>query len=211
MARSKISGRWLREHANDPFVKRARLEGYRSRAAYKLLELQQKDRLLRPGDTVVDLGAAPGGWSQVAAREVGAKGLVVALDLLPMDGLAGVEFIQGDFCDDEVLQQLWQILAGRPVDLVLSDMAPNISGIKAVDQPRGMYLAELTLDFACQALIPGGGLALKAFQGAGFEALLGDLRRCFKSVAVRKPGSSRARSPELYLVARNYRSPKSPS
>ena len=204
MARSRSSGRWLREHFADDYVKRARREGYRSRAVYKLKEIQERDRLLRPGMTVVDLGAAPGGWSQLASEYVGPKGRVVALDLLPMDPLPGVEFLQGDFHDDAVLEQLLDRLADCPVDLVTSDMAPNISGIKAVDQPRGMYLTELALEFATRVLRPGGDFLSKVFQGEGFDAFLRDLRQRFASVATRKPQSSRSRSPELYLLARNY-------
>lgn len=205
MARSKSSARWLREHFTDEYVKRAQEEGYRSRAAYKLLEIQEKDRLLRPGLTVVDLGAAPGGWSQFAARLVGGQGAVIALDVLPMEPLAGVEFIQGDFRETEVLERLMAMLNGRPVDLVISDMAPNTSGIKAVDQPRGMYLAELALDFAGQCLRSGGDLLVKVFQGEGFDPFLKSLRAGFATVAPRKPKASRARSAERYLLARNYR------
>lgn len=205
MARSKSSARWLREHFTDEYVKRAQEEGYRSRAAYKLLEIDEKDRLLRPGLTVVDLGAAPGGWSQLAARLVGGQGAVIALDVLPMEPLAGVEFIQGDFRETAVLERLLDVLNGRPVDLVISDMAPNTSGIKAVDQPRGMYLAELALDFAGQCLRSGGDLLVKVFQGEGFDPFLKSLRAGFATVAPRKPKASRARSAERYLLARNYR------
>ena len=205
MARTRSSARWLREHFTDEYVRRAQAEGYRSRAVYKLLEIHEKDRLLRPGMTVVDLGAAPGGWSQLAARLVGQEGHVVALDVLPMEPLAGVEFIQGDFRETAVLDQLLTVLANRPVDLVLSDMAPNASGIKAVDQPRGLYLAELALDFAGRRLRPGGDFLVKAFQGEGFDAFLKDLRVAFATVAPRKPRASRARSAEQYLLARNYR------
>ncbi|TVR62427.1 MAG: 23S rRNA (uridine(2552)-2'-O)-methyltransferase RlmE [Candidatus Competibacteraceae bacterium] len=205
MARTKSSARWLREHFADEYVRRAQAEGYRSRAVYKLLEIHEKDRLLGPGGTVVDLGAAPGGWSQLAARLVGRKGCVIALDLLPMEPLAGVEFIQGDFRETAVLDQLLAALAGRPVDLVLSDLAPNTSGIKAVDQPRGLYLAELALDFAGRCLRPGGDFLVKAFQGEGFDAFLQALRAAFVTVVPRKPRASRARSAEQYLLARNYR------
>lgn len=205
MARTKSSARWLREHFADEYVRRAQAEGYRSRAVYKLLEIHEKDRLLGPGGTVVDLGAAPGGWSQLAVRLVGRKGCVIALDLLPMEPLAGVEFIQGDFRETAVLEQLLTALAGRPVDLVLSDLAPNTSGIKAVDQPRGLYLAELALDFAGRCLRPGGDFLVKAFQGEGFDAFLRTLRAAFVTVAPRKPRASRARSAEQYLLARNYR------
>lgn len=205
MTRSKSSARWLREHFTDEYVRRAQEEGYRSRAVYKLLEIDQKDRLLRPGMTVVDLGAAPGGWSQLAARQVGERGTVIALDLLAMEPLPGVEFIQGDFREIAILEQLVALLAGRPVDLVMSDMAPNTSGIKAVDQPRGMYLAELAVDFAGQCLRPGGDFLVKAFQGEGFDGFLKTLRDAFGTVALRKPKASRARSAEQYILARNYR------
>ncbi|HXH03294.1 MAG TPA: 23S rRNA (uridine(2552)-2'-O)-methyltransferase RlmE [Candidatus Competibacteraceae bacterium] len=205
MARSKSSARWLKEHFEDEYVKRAQREGYRSRAVYKLKEIQEKDRLLRPGMTVVDLGAAPGGWAQYVAEVVGDKGWVVALDILPLEPLPGVEFIQGDFREQAVLDQLLAVLEGRPVDLVISDMAPNTSGIRAVDQPKGMYLVELALDFARQTLRPGGDFLAKVFQGEGFDALLRELRTSFATVAIRKPRASRARSPELYLLARNHR------
>lgn len=205
MARSRSSSRWLKEHFADDYVKRAQREGYRSRAVYKLKEIQEKDKLLRPGMTVVDLGAAPGGWSQLLAEMVDPGGRVVAMDILPMDSLAGVEFLQGDFHEEATLEALLTLLANQPVDLVTSDMSPNMSGIKAVDQPKGMYLVELALEFATQVLRPGGNFLCKVFQGEGFDALLGDMRRRFASTATRKPQSSRSRSPELYLLARNYR------
>jgi 23S rRNA (uridine2552-2'-O)-methyltransferase len=205
MARSKSSGRWLREHFDDEYVKKAQKEGYRSRAVYKLLEIQDKDRVLRRGMTVVDLGAAPGGWSQLAAELVGDQGRVIALDILPMDALAGVTFIQGDFREDEPLQQLMQTLEGRPVDLVMSDMAPNISGTRSVDQPRGIYLVELAMDFAHQVLRPGGDLLIKVFQGEGFDETLKSLRAAFDKVVVRKPKASRPRSREVYLLGRGYK------
>ncbi len=204
MARTNSSARWLREHFSDEYVKRAQQEGYRSRAVYKLLEINEKDRLVRPGLTVVDLGAAPGGWSQLAVKLMGGQGVVIALDILPMEPLAGVEFIQGDFREMAVLEHLLAVLAHRPVDLILADMAPNASGVKAVDQPRGMYLNELALDFARRCLRPGGDFLLKAFQGEGFDAFLKELRMVFASVAPRKPKASRARSAEQYLLARNY-------
>lgn len=203
--RSKSSARWLREHFQDEYVQRARAEGWRSRAVYKLSEIDERDRLIRPGMAVVDLGAAPGGWSQYAAKRVGADGLIVALDVLPMDALAGVECIQGDFREQFVYDALLRRLEGRPVDLVLSDMAPNTSGMRAVDQPRAMHLVELAVEFARGALRPGGDLLVKVFQGEGFDALLRDLRRSFATVNSRKPKASRARSAELYLLARNYR------
>ena len=205
MARSKSSARWLQEHFSDEYVKRAQAAGYRSRAVYKLLEINDKDRLLRRGSSVVDLGAAPGGWSQLAAQLVGADGQVFALDILPMTPLPGVTCIQGDFRDTVVLEQLLTALDGRMVDLVLSDMAPNTSGIKAVDQPAMMYLAELALDFAQQCLRNGGDLLVKVFQGEGFDAYLKQLRQHFASVTPRKPLASRSRSVEQYLLARNYR------
>ncbi|HEY5719758.1 MAG TPA: 23S rRNA (uridine(2552)-2'-O)-methyltransferase RlmE [Gammaproteobacteria bacterium] len=205
MARSKSSGRWLREHFGDAFVREAQARGLRSRAAFKLLEIDRRDRLLRPGLTVVDLGAAPGGWSQVAADAVGPHGRVLALDLLALDPLPGVTCLQADFTEDAGLAALLEALGGRQVDLVMSDMAPNISGVKAVDQPRAELLAELALEFARQVLRPGGDLLLKVFQGPGFQPLLAALREAFAKVVVRKPEASRARSAEVYLVARNYR------
>ncbi len=201
--RSKSSRRWLDRHFSDEYVKRAQQAGYRSRAVFKLLEIQEKDRLLAPGLRVADLGAAPGGWSQIAARLVGDKGHLVALDLLPMDPLPGVTFIQGDFREEAVLAQLRYALGGEPLDLVLSDMAPNMSGT-AADQPRLMYLCELALDFALQQLKPGGALVIKVFQGEGFDDFLKTLRRHFRQVASRKPKSSRRESRELYLVARGF-------
>ncbi len=204
MSKSKSSRRWLDRHHDDEYVKRASQEGYRSRAAYKLLEIQQKDRILQPGMRVVDLGAAPGGWSQVAAQLTGKKGQVIALDLLDMDPLPGVTFIQGDFRDDESLARLRDLLLNQPVDLVISDMAPNVSGMKAVDQPRAMYLCDLALDLAREVLKPGGGLVVKVFQGEGFDQYLRDLRGAFGKVTTRKPKASRPRSREVYLVARNY-------
>ncbi len=205
MARSKSSERWLREHFGDAFVRQAQALGLRSRAAFKLLEIDQRDRLLRPGQTVVDLGAAPGGWAQVAADKVGPGGRVVALDLLPIEPLPGVTVLQGDFTEQAVLDRLLGELDGRPVDLVLSDMAPNMSGMKAVDQPRSALLAELALDCARQVLRPKGDLLLKMFQGEGFDPLLAELRAAFTKVVVRKPKASRPRSREVYLLARNYR------
>lgn len=205
MARSKSSARWLREHFTDEYVKRAQQEGYRSRAVYKLLEIHEKDRLLRPGLTVVDLGAAPGGWSQLAARLVGGQGQVIALDILPIEPLPGVQCLEGDFREAAALERLLTTLDGRSVDVVLSDMAPNTSGVKAVDQPAVMYLAELALDFAQQCLRPGGDFLVKVFQGEGFDAYLKALRAAFTTVTPRKPRASRARSAEQYLLARNYR------
>ncbi|MBN2887655.1 MAG: 23S rRNA (uridine(2552)-2'-O)-methyltransferase RlmE [Chromatiaceae bacterium] len=204
MAKTKSSRRWLDRHVSDPYVKRAQQDGYRSRAAYKLLELQEKDRLIAPGMRLVDLGAAPGSWSQVAARLVGPKGLVVALDLLEMDPLAGVTFLQGDFRETETLAVLEQALGAEPLDLVLSDMAPNISGTSVVDQARAIYLVELALELARERLRPGGGLVVKIFQGTGFDEYLRTLRQSFDQVASRKPQSSRRESRELYLVAKGF-------
>ncbi|MGQ9426495.1 23S rRNA (uridine(2552)-2'-O)-methyltransferase RlmE [Gilvimarinus sp. F26214L] len=205
MAKSKSSHRWLREHFNDPFVKRTQQDGYRSRASYKLLELQEKDRLLKPGMTVLDLGAAPGGWSQVAAEFVGEKGKVIASDILPMDAIAGVEFIEGDFTEEGVLQDILNALGDRQADLVMSDMAPNMSGVTDIDQPKSMYLVELALDLAKQTLNEKGTLVTKVFQGEGFEAFYQDLRRNFQKVVSRKPTASRARSRELYVVAKGLK------
>ena len=204
MARSKSSHRWLKEHFNDPWVRKAQAEGMRSRAAYKLAWMQQRDRLIKPGMRLVDLGAAPGGWSQLAAGWVGRKGQVVALDILPMEPLPGVTFLQGDFREEDALEALRATLDNQRVDLVLSDMAPNISGMREVDQPAAMYLAELALSLAQEVLRPGGGLLVKVFQGEGFDAFLKALRVDFGRVVTRKPEASRARSREVYLLARNY-------
>ncbi|MEO7557734.1 MAG: 23S rRNA (uridine(2552)-2'-O)-methyltransferase RlmE [Gammaproteobacteria bacterium] len=205
MARSKSSSRWLKEHFDDEYVKKAQQQGYRSRAVYKLLEIHQSDRILQAGMTTVDLGAAPGGWSQLAAQIVGEKGTVIALDILPMDALKGVEFIQGDFTDQQVLNILLERVGAAKVGLVMSDMAPNITGINSVDQPRAMYLAELALDLARKVLAPGGDVLIKVFQGEGFDELYKELRVSFKQVLVRKPKASRARAREVYLLARNFR------
>ena len=203
--RSKSSGRWLEEHFSDPYVRRAKDAGLRSRAAYKLEELDAADRLITPGAVIVDLGAAPGGWSQYAARRLAGKGRVYALDLLPMDAIPGVDFLQGDFREQVVLDRLVAELAGRPVDLVLSDMAPNISGVDVVDQARAADLEALALDFARQVLGPDGAFVMKVFQGAGFQEVLADARKSFQAVRMRKPKASRARSSETYLVARGRR------
>ncbi|WP_160152625.1 23S rRNA (uridine(2552)-2'-O)-methyltransferase RlmE [Microbulbifer sp. ALW1] len=205
MGRSKSSHRWLREHFNDHYVKQSQKEGYRSRASYKLQELQEKDRLIKPGMTVVDLGAAPGGWSQVAAELVGHKGRVIASDILEMDALAGVEFLQGDFTEESVFEQLLEILGEERADLVISDMAPNMSGVRAVDQPASMYLVELAVDMARQVLKPGGAFVAKVFQGEGFDELIRDLRSQYQTVVTRKPGASRPRSREVYVVARGFK------
>ncbi|MEY1660886.1 23S rRNA (uridine(2552)-2'-O)-methyltransferase RlmE [Isoalcanivorax beigongshangi] len=200
MARSKSSGRWLQEHFSDPWVARAQAEGYRSRASFKLLEINEKDRLFRRGMTVLDLGAAPGGWSQVAARELGSSGRIVASDILAMDPIADVTFIQGDFREDEVFEAILDALGGRKVDLVMSDMAPNMSGNRGVDQPRSMYLVELALHMANQVLAPDGRFLAKVFQGEGIEAFRKDLQQSFQRVVTRKPAASRPRSPEVYVL-----------
>ena len=200
--RSKSSSRWLQEHARDPYVKRARQEGWRSRAVFKLEQIQRTERLIRPGMIIVDLGAAPGGWSQFAARTLAGRGEVIALDILPMDAVTGVSIITGDFREQAVLDQLHAALGDRPVDLVMSDMAPNLSGIDVVDQPRAMHLAELALEFSAEVLKPGGHLFLKLFQGGGFQELVREIRRRFETVKLRKPEASRSRSAEVYLLAR---------
>jgi len=206
MAKKRSSSKaWLKEHRDDPYVQQAQREGYRSRACYKLLELQERDRLIRPGMTVLDLGSAPGGWSQVAVALVGHSGRVIASDILPMDSIAGVEFIQGDFTEEAVFEQLLAAIAGAPVDLVISDMAPNMSGMNAVDQPRSIYLVELALDMARQVLAPGGSFVSKVFQGEGFDELYRDTRDAFDRVMTRKPKASRPRSREVYVVARGFR------
>jgi len=199
--RSKSSHRWLQEHFSDPFVKKAQAEGLRSRAAYKLEELVERDRLLKPGMVVVDLGAAPGGWSQWVRQSMGDSGRVIALDILDMPSLAGVEFLHGDFREDEVLSQLESTLDGKSVDLVLSDMAPNMSGVDAVDLPRAMHLAELAMDFGDRHLRVGGTFLIKLFQGVGFDDYVRELRRRYSKVVIRKPAASRKRSPEVYALA----------
>ena len=203
MARTKSSRRWLDRHFKDEYVKRAQKEGYRSRAVYKLLEIQDRDRIIAPGMKVVDLGAAPGGWSQAAGRLVGKRGKVVALDVLPMEPIPDVTIIQGDFRAPGQLARLREALGGDEVDLVMSDLAPNVSGT-AADQPRMIYLCELTLDLARQVVKPGGALVVKIFQGEGFDGYLKELRSAFTRVVSRKPKSSRAHSRELYLVAKGY-------
>jgi 23S rRNA (uridine2552-2'-O)-methyltransferase len=200
MKPSKTSKQWMREHINDPFVQMAQKDGYRSRAAYKLLEIHEKDHLIKPGMVVVDLGATPGGWCQVVGPIVGDSGKVIALDLLPLDPLRGVEFIQGDFRDEDVLQKLEASLQGKPVGLVISDMAPNFSGVGAVDQDRCIYLAELAMEFAFEHLNPEGGFLVKVFQGSGFEAYMKLMRTRFTKVVARKPKASRDRSSEVYLL-----------
>lgn len=203
--KNKANKAWIHEHVNDAWVQRARAGGLRSRAAFKLSEIDDKDHLLRPGMTVVDLGSAPGSWSQVAARRIAPGGRLVALDLLPMDAINAVHFIQGDFREDDVLRQLVEALDGRRVDLVLSDMAPNMSGIASVDQARVMLLAELTLEFCREHLKPGGGLLVKVFQGDGFMELRKAIREMFAKMHLRKPAASRDRSAEIYLLAQGKR------
>jgi 23S rRNA (uridine2552-2'-O)-methyltransferase len=199
---AKTSKAWMREHVTDPYVKRANAEGFRSRAAYKLQQLDEKDKLLKSGMTVVDLGAAPGGWSQVAAKRVGASGRVIALDLLEMGPVHGVTVIQGDFQEQAVLEAVEQALQGENVDLVMSDMAPNISGIAAADQARAIGLAELALEFAVKHLKPQGNFLVKTFHGAGYDGLVNTLRRSFQQVVTRKPDASRSRSSEVYLLGK---------
>ncbi len=205
MSKSKTSRRWLDRHFRDPYVQRAQQLGYRSRAAFKLLELQEKDQLLTPGARVIDLGAAPGGWSQVASDFVGSKGLVIAVDLIEMADIPGVIIRRGDFLEDAMLDELVSVVGDLPMDIVLSDMAPNISGIAAVDQPRSILLGELVLDFATKVLKHGGAAVVKTFQGEGFDGLRAELRRAFSSVVVRKPLASRADSRECYMVAKGFR------
>ncbi|UXI69720.1 23S rRNA (uridine(2552)-2'-O)-methyltransferase RlmE [Tahibacter amnicola] len=205
MSRSKSSHRWLQEHFNDPYVKKAQAEGYRSRAAFKLDELLERDRLLKPGMVVVDLGAAPGGWSQLVNERLKGQGRVIALDILPMQGISGVDFICGDFREDSVLKELEAQLGGAPVDLVLSDMAPNMSGVDVVDQARAMHLSELALEFAQNWLKPGGNFLIKLFQGVGFDDYVRNLRASFSRVSIRKPKASRARSNEVYALAQGKR------
>jgi 23S rRNA (uridine2552-2'-O)-methyltransferase len=203
--RSKSSGRWLKEHFDDPYVKEAQKLGYRSRASFKLLEIQEKTRLIRPGMTVVDLGAAPGGWSQVAINLVGHHGRVIASDILPMDSLAGVDFVLGDFTEEAVLQQILECLGGRKADLVISDMAPNMSGMNGVDQPKAMYLVELAVELAASVLKPDGAFLAKVFHGEGFDDLLRNIKQQYSKVSTRKPQASRARSREVYLLAQGLK------
>ena len=204
MAKSKNRS-WIKQHVKDPYVQKSQKDGYRSRASYKLLEIIGKDPLIRPGMTVVDLGAAPGGWSQVAMDLVGHEGRVHALDLLPMDGIAGVDFILGDFTEDEILQELLGLIDKRPVDLEISDMAPNLTGSKAVDQPSSIYLVELAVDLACKVMKPEGIFIAKLFQGEGFDEFVRHVRTLFSTVSIRKPDASRARSREVYMVAKGLK------
>ncbi len=205
MAQSKTSKQWLKEHFDDEYVRRSQEDGLRSRASYKLLEIQEKDKLITRGMTVVDLGAAPGGWSQVAANLVGDKGRVVASDILPIDSLAGVEFLQGDFTEQAVLDQLLEMLPEAGADLVMSDMAPNMSGMRDIDQPRVMYLAELALDLARSVLRPGAYFLVKVFHGEGLREYEAQLKADFSTLKVRKPKASRARSSEIYLLAGGFK------
>lgn len=204
MARSKTSNRWLKEHFDDKYVKLSQEDGYRSRASYKLIELHEKDRLFKPGMTVIDLGAAPGGWTQVAAEYIGESGKVIASDILPMDPLPDVTFVQGDFTDDKVFETLLSEIDGK-VDLVISDMAPNMSGNAAIDIPGAMYLVELALDMAQNTLKPGGNFVAKVFQGEGFDELLQQMRKMFQKVYSRKPDASRARSREVYQIGIGFK------
>ena len=205
MAKNSSSARWKRRQASDPFVLRAQREGWRSRAVYKLEELDRKVKLLRPGAVVIDLGAAPGGWSQFAAKRVLPGGRVLALDILSMEPIAGVEYMQGDFTEDDALQQLLAALGDGRADLVISDMAPNISGMRSVDQPRAMYLAELALDLAVKTVKSGGSFVTKVFMGEGFEELVNDCRERFDTVRIIKPEASRPESRETYIAARGFR------
>ncbi|MDP3876053.1 MAG: 23S rRNA (uridine(2552)-2'-O)-methyltransferase RlmE [Methylobacter sp.] len=205
MARSKSSGRWMQEHFDDEYVKMAQAQGYRSRAVFKLKEIQEKDQLIRPGMTIVDLGAAPGGWSQFARQLVGKKDKIIALDILPIDPLEGVDFIQGDFREQVVLDQLYATLDASPVNLVMSDMAPNMSGNKGVDQPRAIYLGELALETAKAVLTKDGVFLVKLFHGAGFEDFFKEVQQSFTKVAIRKPKASRPRSNEVYILAKGFK------
>jgi 23S rRNA (uridine2552-2'-O)-methyltransferase len=200
MKRSKTSKAWMQEHLNDPYVKLAQKDGYRARAAYKLIEIDDKDRLIKPGMVVVDLGSTPGSWSQVAVQRIKGQGRVVALDILPMVGIPGVDFIQGDFREDQVLAELEEMLHGQKVDLVISDMAPNISGMSSVDQPNAAYLTELAVDFSLKWLKPEGNFLVKVFMGTGFEEIMQIMRESFEKVVTRKPKASRDRSTEVYLL-----------
>jgi len=205
MARTKTSKKWLDEHVNDPYVKKAQIDGYRSRASYKLIEINEKDKLIRPNSVVMDLGSAPGGWSQVVAPWVGDSGRVIASDILPMDGIVGVTFIQGDFTEEAVYKQIVRELNGEKVDVVVSDMAPNLSGVNTTDQYSSIYLVELALDMARNVLKPGGSFCAKVFQGVGYEEYVKDVRSSFEKVLVRKPAASRPRSREVYIVGKGFK------
>jgi 23S rRNA (uridine2552-2'-O)-methyltransferase len=205
MARSKSSNRWLDEHVNDPYVKKAQIDGYRARAAYKLSELNEKDKLIRPGMLVMDLGSAPGSWSQIAGRLVGVKGRVIASDILPMDSLEHVDFIQGDFTEESVFNQIMETIGDRQVDVVISDMAPNLSGVDAVDQASSIYLVELALDMARRVLKPKGDFVAKVFQGEGSDDYIKEVKTAFEKVMIRKPDASRPRSREVYVVGKGFK------
>jgi 23S rRNA (uridine2552-2'-O)-methyltransferase len=205
MARSKSSQQWMQEHFQDEYVKKAQALGYRSRAVFKLAEIQEKDKIIRPGINIIDLGAAPGGWSEYAAKIIGKSGKVIALDLLDIEPIAGVDFIQGDFREDEVLEELYRVLDNQPVHLVLSDMAPNMSGSREMDQPRAIYLGELALDMVNTVLVKGGTFLIKMFQGAGFDEYFQQVRQHFASVVIRKPKASRPRSNEVYILAKGFK------
>nr|WP_297349460.1 23S rRNA (uridine(2552)-2'-O)-methyltransferase RlmE [uncultured Glaciecola sp.] len=205
MARSKTSKQWMDEHVNDPYVKKAKIDGYRSRASYKIIEINEKDKIIRPGNIVMDLGSAPGGWSQVVAKLVGESGRVIASDILPMDGILGVSFIQGDFTEAAVYDQILSMLNDDKVDVVVSDMSPNLSGVNTTDQYSSIYLVELALDMARNVLKPGGSFCAKVFQGVGYEEYAKDVRKSFDKVMVRKPAASRARSREVYIVGKGFK------
>lgn len=205
MAKSKTSKKWMEEHVNDPYVKQAQVDGYRSRASYKLLEINQKDNIIRPGNTVMDLGSAPGGWSQILAKIVGDRGRVLASDILHMDSIVGVDFVQGDFTEAAVYEEILRVLGDDTVDTVVSDMAPNMSGVNTTDQYASMYLVELALDMARNVLKPDGAFCAKVFQGVGYDEYVKDVRSSFKQVIVRKPAASRPRSREVYLVAKSFK------
>lgn len=205
MARSKSSNQWMQEHFDDEYVKKAQAMGYRSRSTFKLIEIQEKDKIIKSGMNVIDLGAAPGGWSDYARKIVGKKNKVIGLDLLEIEPIDGVDFIQGDFRENDVLDELYKILDGAPIDLVMSDMAPNISGNKGMDQPRSIYLAELALDTAQTVLVKKGTFLIKMFQGAGFDEYKKEVAKCFSSVVIRKPSASRARSREVYILAKGFK------
>jgi 23S rRNA (uridine2552-2'-O)-methyltransferase len=204
MARSKTSKQWMDEHVNDPYVKKAKIDGYRSRASYKIIEINEKDKIIRAGNIVMDLGSAPGGWSQVVAPLVGDLGRVIASDILPMDGIIGVTFIQGDFTEAEVYDDILSTLNGDKVDVVVSDMSPNLSGVNTTDQYSSIYLVELALDMARNVLKPGGSFCAKVFQGVGYEEYAKEVRKSFDKVVVRKPAASRARSREVYIVGKGF-------
>lgn len=205
MARSKTSAAWLKEHVDDIWVKKAQQDGYRTRASYKLIELDEKDQLFKSGISVLDLGSAPGGWSQVVAERLQGNGVIIASDILPMDPIAGVNFVQGDFTEQNVFDEIMTLVDSRPIDLVISDMAPNISGVSSIDQPRSIYLVELALDMAQQVLKPNGQFVAKVFQGEGFDEYVQQVKESFSKVLIRKPKASRARSREVYVVAKGFR------